>query len=167
MNFKCDKCGQPATIHLTEIVGGNKNEKHLCEDCAAEDGITVKSNVPISQLLEDFVLQTTSAPQQEQPAGPELTCEVCGTTFSEFQDTGLLGCPNDYDTFAEALEPLLEKAQDGHVQHVGKVPHNIGRSQKRQTEILRLRTELKSAVTAEDYERAAELRDQIKEMEQS
>lgn len=167
MNLKCDKCGQPATIHLTEIVGGQKHEKHLCEDCAAEDGITMKSNVPISQLLEDFVLQTTSVPQGEQGAAPDLTCEVCGETFREFQDSGLLGCPNDYDAFAEALDPLLEKAQDGHTQHVGKVPHNVGRGQKRQAEILRLRAELNSAVTAENYERAAELRDRIQELEQA
>ena len=167
MKFKCDKCGQPATIHLTEIVGGQKIEKHLCEDCAASEGITVKSNVPISQLLEDFVLQTTSSGESQQAPAPDLTCEVCGMTFAEFRESGLLGCPNDYDAFAEALDPLLEKAHDGHTQHIGKVPRNAGQSQKRQTEILRLRAELKSAVNTEDYERAAGLRDRIKEMEQS
>jgi protein arginine kinase activator len=168
MKFKCDKCGQPATIHLTEIVGGQKIEKHLCEDCAAAEGITVKSNVPISQLLEDFVLQTTStSAEAEEAPPPDLECEVCGMTFAEFRESGLLGCPNDYDAFAEALDPLLEKAQDGHTQHIGKVPRNAGQTQKRQTEILRLRAELKSAVGAEDYERAAELRDRIQELEQS
>ncbi|MGC9454121.1 MAG: UvrB/UvrC motif-containing protein [Phycisphaerae bacterium] len=170
MNFQCDKCGRPATIHLTEIVGGRKIEKHLCEDCAAEEGITVKSNVPISQLLEDFVLQTASTQPESgvssQSDAPDLTCEACGMKFAEFRENGLLGCPNDYDAFADALEPLLEDAQDGHTQHIGKVPRNAGRSQKRQNELLRLRAELKSAVAAEDYERAAELRDRITELEQ-
>ncbi|MFP3936971.1 MAG: UvrB/UvrC motif-containing protein [Phycisphaerae bacterium] len=170
MNFQCEKCGQPATIHLTEVVGGRKVEKHLCEDCAADEGITVKSNVPISQLLEDFVLQTASQQSETDESSdsdaPEIKCEGCGMTFAEFRRTGLLGCPNDYDAFADALEPLVQEAQDGHTQHVGKVPRNAGSSQKRQNEILRLRAELKSAVDAEDYERAAELRDRITELEQ-
>lgn len=170
MNFHCDKCGKPATIHLTEISGGRKIEKHLCEDCAADEGITVKSNVPISQLLEDFVLQSASSePEADDSAGPEtpdLACDACGMTFAEFRQGGMLGCPNDYDAFANALEPLLEDAQDGNTQHIGKVPRNAGRSQKRQNEILRLRAELKSAVATEDYERAAELRDRISELEQ-
>jgi protein arginine kinase activator len=48
---------------------------------------------------------------------------------------------------------------------VGKVPKRAGLDQKRQNRILRLRAELKGAVAAEDYERAAILRDQIRELE--
>jgi protein arginine kinase activator len=161
MKQKCEKCDKAATIHLTEIVGGKKIEKHLCEDCAAEEGITVKANVPISQLLEDFVLQT--GPTEEPP---DLECEVCGMTFSEFRDKGLLGCPNDYDAFAKVLVPMLSRAQDNASQHVGKVPQHAGTAQQRQNAILRLRAELRDAIAAEEYERAADLRDRIKHMEQ-
>jgi len=35
MIMKCERCNKPATIHLTEIQGGKKIEKHLCEACAA------------------------------------------------------------------------------------------------------------------------------------
>jgi len=162
MKFKCDRCSKPATIHLTEIIDGDKIEKHLCQNCAATEGITVKAEVPISQLLEDFILQSGGA---EEIA--EVTCEVCGMSFSEFRDGGLLGCPNDYDAFEGALVPLLERAQDGALQHIGKVPHGADDVQKRQTAILRLRGELKTAINGEDYERAAVLRDQIKELENS
>ncbi len=162
MKFRCDNCTKPATIHLTEIVDGQKIEKHLCEDCAVGEGITVKANVPISQLLESFILQTTDTEQ-----GPTQTCDVCGLTFSEFRDQGLLGCPHDYDAFEDSLIPLLERAHEGGSQHVGKVPHRAGSSQKKQNAILRLRTELRGAIAAEDYERAAALRDQIKELEKS
>jgi protein arginine kinase activator len=161
MNSKCQNCGEPATVHLTEIADGEKIEKHLCEQCAAEEGITIKSNVPISQLLEDFILQASdSAKGQGEPS-----CPVCGLGFSEFRESGLLGCPHDYDAFGEQLEPLISRAQGGATQHVGKVPKRAGLDQKRQNRILRLRAELKGAVAAEDYERAAILRDQIRELE--
>lgn len=158
--MKCDKCDKPATVHLTEITGGQKVEKHLCEDCAAGEGITVKSNVPISQLLEDFILQTS--PGEE---AANLSCDVCGMTFADFRQKGLLGCPHDYDAFERALLPVLGRAQEGRTQHVGKVPHRAGSSQKKQNAILRLRSQLKEAVDAEDYEKAAALRDQIKQLE--
>jgi len=159
MKFKCDKCGKPATVYLTEITDGQKIEKHLCEACAAKEGVTLK--LPISQLLEDFILQ--SAPGEVA----DRTCEVCGMSFSQFRKKGLLGCPNDYDAFAEALEPLLSRAHEGATQHIGKVPHRAGAGQRKMNTILKLRAQLHQAVTAEDYEQAARLRDQIKELEAS
>jgi len=161
MKRECDKCGKPATVHLTEIISGEKIEKHLCEDCAAAEGITVKANLPISQLLEDFILQ--SAGREDVS---ELQCDVCGLSFSEFRQRGVLGCPNDYDAFSDALDPMLQQAQEGAVQHMGKVPKRSGEAQQKQASVLRLRAELKKAVAAENYERAAELRDRLKEMEE-
>ena len=165
MKLKCDHCQRPATIHLTEIVDGEKTEKHLCEDCASNEGITVKANVPISQLLESFILQSDDS---DSPAEPdELRCDVCGLTYGEFRSRGLLGCPNDYDAFEPLLVPLLERAHEGGSDHLGKVPHSAPQTQKRHNAMLRLRSELKSAIAAEDYERAAVLRDQIKELDRT
>ena len=159
MKLNCDKCGKPATVHLTEISNGQKMEKHLCEDCAVTEGITIKANVPISQLLEDFILQGSSETTDEK------ACEICGIHFSEFRKKGLLGCSHDYDAFAEALDPLLERTHEGATQHIGKVPRRAGADQKKMNELLKFRAQLKSAVTAENYEQAAALRDQIKELE--
>jgi protein arginine kinase activator len=162
MKHECDKCGKPATVHLTEIVDGQKTEKHLCEDCASDEGITVKASLPITQLLEDFILQTGGA---EETA--DLACDVCGLTYSQFRERGVLGCPNDYDAFEAALGPMIERAQEGAGEHIGKVPRRAGSTQKKHNAILRLRAELRSAVASEDYERAATLRDRIKELEDS
>ncbi|MBN1555692.1 MAG: UvrB/UvrC motif-containing protein [Phycisphaerae bacterium] len=162
MKKKCDKCDKPATIHLTEIIDGQKIEKHLCEDCAEAEGITIKANIPISQLLEDFVLQTVG---EEEVSTAAVTCDVCGMTFSEFREHGQLGCPNDYEAFHEQLLPMLARAQDGNTQHVGKAPRRAGVAQQKQIAILRLRSRLKQAISAEQYERAADLRDQIKRIE--
>ena len=95
----------------------------------------------------------------------ERTCEICGIRFSGFRKHGLLGCPHDYDAFEEALRPLLERTHEGAGQHVGKVPRRAGPDQKKMNALLRLRAQLKAAVVAEDYEEAAKLRDQIKDLE--
>ncbi|MFW6146617.1 MAG: UvrB/UvrC motif-containing protein [Planctomycetota bacterium] len=162
MKQKCDKCDRPATVHLTEIVEGEKTEKHLCEVCAASEGITVQPSIPISQLLEDFVMQS----QQAKQLG-DLVCDQCGMTFLEFRQHGLLGCSHDYEAFGEALEPLLARAQEGAVSHVGKVPSRAGGDEVRQNRLLQMRSDLQKAIRAEAYEEAARLRDQIQALEGS
>ena len=100
---KCDKCGKPATILLTDVIDGKLTERRLCQACAAAEGVIVKTNMSLSELLEDFVLHTSS-----QQARREITCDVCGLTFAEFRQQKLLGCPHDYDAFEPALRPLIE-----------------------------------------------------------
>ncbi len=161
MKEKCDNCDRPATVHLTEIVNGEKLEKHLCDVCAANEGVTIQAP-SLNQMLEEFVTHS----QQVKQLG-EMVCEHCGMSFLEFRQNGLLGCPNDYNVFRSALVRLLERAHEGHDHHVGKVPATAGGDERRQNEMLRLRSALRDAVQREAYEHAAELRDRIKELEAS
>ena len=163
MKFKCDKCDRPATAHLTEITEtGEKIVKHLCSECVAGEGIQIRPNVPIEQLLQDFVLSGAS-PEEDLPA---LACDVCGMTYADYHSQDRLGCPNDYDAFGEPLQTIIAQMQEGATEHIGKVPHRVGGDQQKQTAILRLRGELKRAIAIEDYERAAALRDQIRQLEE-
>ncbi len=161
--MKCDKCDQPATVHLIEIVNGKKIEKHLCEKHAVEEGVTVKMTAaPINDLLEKFVMkQTGEAETVERQA-----CESCGLTWDQFRKRGLLGCPGCYRVFADQLMPLLERAHEGSNQHVGKAPRCAGAGELRQQRLMQLRRELDQAVAAEQYERAAALRDEVDHLEQ-
>jgi protein arginine kinase activator len=158
----CQKCKKrTATVHLTEIINNEKCEKHLCEQCAAQDGVTGgKVQEPINQLVAKFVLA-----QSETRELSQLACPECGMTFLQFRNGGLLGCPNDYDVFREPLAGLLGKAHEGRLQHVGKIPGGRENKHKRQHELMKLRHELQDAVDMEDYERAATLRDKIKGLE--
>lgn len=164
--MKCDNCNKPATVHLTEIKGGKKLEKHLCEQCAAQnEGLPVKSHMPINELLTNFVM-AHSGMQKEQQQG--LACDHCGVTWAEFRQGGLLGCANDYSAFEKELTPLLKRAHEEATHHVGKVPTRRGGTgvpAKRQVDVSKLRKELQKAVEGEDYERAAKIRDQIKQAE--
>jgi protein arginine kinase activator len=162
--MKCDNCNKTATVHLTEIKAGKKIEKHLCEQCAAQnENLPIKSHMPINELLTNFVM-AHSGMQKETGTG----CENCGITWAEFRQNGLLGCANDYVVFEKDLTPLLQRAHDNATHHVGKVPARRGGSgvpMKRQADLARLRKDLQRAVEAEDYERAAKLRDQIRQAE--
>ena len=164
--MKCDNCNKQATVHLTEIRNGKKIEKHLCEQCAAQnEGLAVgpKGHTPINELLTNFVL-AHSGLQKETGA----VCDACGITWAEFRQSGLFGCANDYTAFEKDLTPLLQRAHEGATHHVGKVPTRRGGTGvplKKQVDVAKLRKELAKAVEAEDYERAAKLRDQIKTAE--
>ncbi len=158
-DYKCERCGKPATVHMTEIFGDQKAEKHLCDHCAAQEG-GAKAYVPINQLLEEFILRGDSGYD-------DVTCDVCGLTYTEFCNGHRLGCPHDYEAFARQLVPQLRLDHEGACEHIGKVPHRAGGDQEKQTALLRLRAELKRAIGIEDYERAAALRDQIHETEGS
>jgi protein arginine kinase activator len=85
--------------------------------------------------------------------------------FVEFRNTGRLGCPHDYDAFAEELTPLLENIH-GDSRHAGKTPRRLPQTRHTQSELSRLRRELQSAVSQEAYEEAAKIRDQIRTLEE-
>jgi protein arginine kinase activator len=163
--MKCDNCKNPATVHLTEIRNGKKIEKHLCEQCAAQnEGLPVKAHTPINELLTNFVMAHSGL---QKDIG--LTCESCAMTWAEFRQSGLFGCPQDYEVFERDLTPLLQRAHEGATHHVGKVPARKGGAgvitMKRTPDVTKLRKELAKAVELEDYEKAAKLRDQIRQAE--
>jgi len=156
----CERCKKNvATVHLTEINKGEKTEKHLCEQCSREEGYTIKSHASLQELLSAFISAHTDVAEL---AGK--SCSDCGLTYAEFRNEGRLGCPNDYEVFREALDPLLERVQ-GSLEHGGKCPSRVEESQRRQRDMMSLRRQLREAVEKEKYEEAARLRDLIKDKE--
>ena len=54
--MQCQICNKhDATIHLTEIADGVRSEIHICEHCASEQDIAVKSHIPINELLSNLL----------------------------------------------------------------------------------------------------------------
>jgi protein arginine kinase activator len=168
--MQCQRCKeQTATIHLTEINNGERQETHLCEVCAEHEGLAIKSQIPLNELLSTLLASQSSG--KEQPvteavaAADEKSCPTCGMTMTEFKKGRLLGCANDYEIFGDSLEPIIEKNQGGNTVHKGKVPDNTPEDSKKQIEILNLRRELEDAVESEDYENAAKIRDRIEHLQ--
>jgi protein arginine kinase activator len=122
-----------------------------------------KPNVNVNDVLESFI----ESAHKTKGNLDELVCEQCGISYIEFRNHGLLGCAHDYDTFKDALGELIERAQDGNDHHVGKAPRSTTKPKRPQQDLRRLKRQLNEAVAAEDYERAAELRDKIEKLEQA
>ncbi|HEX7241387.1 MAG TPA: UvrB/UvrC motif-containing protein [Longimicrobiaceae bacterium] len=162
--MQCDNCGKnPAVIHLTQIVDNETSTFHLCEACAAAKGLETEV-APETAPLTDFLAQMGKGLVSGSASGAGA-CEFCGLTMNDFKRTGRLGCPHCYSQFDQHLRGLLRKLHGG-TQHMGKVylpPHP--RESDRTARVASLRRSLQRAVDAEDFERAAVLRDQIRRLE--
>lgn len=159
--MKCDLCNKPAVVHEVTVRGGMKKEVHLCEVHAREAGIAMPGQQPINQLLTQFVISQAGKPAKVA----SKVCEGCGLNYSQFKQTGRVGCAECYRCFEAELAPLIERAQNGGTHHTGKAPKRAGTSIDRQLLIQRLVKELDHAVAAEQYERAAKLRDRLSSMD--
>jgi len=159
--MKCDLCNKPAVVHEVTVRGGVKKEVHLCETHAREAGIVMPGQQPINQLLTQFVISQSGKPVR----AATKSCTGCGLSFSQFRQTGRVGCAECYGAFEAELGPLIERAQNGGTHHSGKTPRRAGASVDRQLLIQRLIKELDHAVAAEQYERAATLRDRLNSMD--
>lgn len=154
--MKCQFCNQNlATVHLTDIINKQKRELHLCESCAREQQLLPAG--PSPQLnLQALVQLIMGQPTPTDPGA--LTCPTCGLKYAAFRADGRLGCPDDYDAFRVAIEPLLERIHRG-TRHEGKAP----RAAAKRAELTELRGLLEAAVAVENYEDAARIRDRIRQ----
>jgi protein arginine kinase activator len=164
--MQCQVCNKnEATIHLTEIAGSVRTEMHLCELCAQEQGIAVKTNIPINELLSNLLAVQPTDEELSGHSAKDVACPHCGFTLEQFRKEALLGCPYDYEVFEKSLLPLIERAHNGRTTHCGKLPSRVPSDAKKQIELLSLRQQLETAVQSEDYELAAKLRDKINQVE--
>ena len=93
--------------------------------------------------------------------GETKKCSLCGSAFSDLVADGKAGCPECYRVFAEELAPTISKIH-GSTTHVGNAPERYRAGFERKTKIKNLEAELKNAIAAEEYEKAALLRDELK-----
>lgn len=132
---------------------------NLCESCSKEKGVTDPTGFALADLLLGL-----GAAQEIEKSGNAQKCPACGFSQADFKKTGRLGCPLCYDTFSEGLSSLLKAMHKG-TSHVGKIPARLMESLQYDAEMRSLNQELQKAVVEENYETAAEIRDQIKTLE--
>jgi protein arginine kinase activator len=164
MAVVCQICKvRPAKIHYTEIVNNNMVTLNLCVECAEERGIDVDQagGYGLGDLVAGLI---DSAVDIESDKIGKVRCPSCGYEYSDFKKTGRFGCPECYEAFEAQLLPLLRQIH-GNTHHSGTQPVDIASRAAHRRKVSDLRADLQRAVDAEDYERAAEIRDQIRDME--
>jgi protein arginine kinase activator len=160
--MKCQRCHNPATLHITEVLSEEKYEElHLCEQCANK----YLHEQHKGALGKAGVAGEATAESEDGGTYAQHECPQCAIKFVEFRNTGRLGCPHDYQEFRAELLPLLENIH-GETKHCGKTPRRQPENKQAQSELIQLRTRLKQAVTKEDYEEAARIRDRIRTLEE-
>ncbi len=165
----CQQCHErEAVVHLTQIVDDAVTTVHLCERCAAEKGIESAEEVaksPLGSLLAT-VGKDVGAGIPETAGLGHLECPECKATLQDFRDLGRLGCSECYATFARPLRELLRRLH-GSTHHLGEhyTPPGVPGPVDADARVRELREQLKRAIETENFERAAEVRDQLRALE--
>jgi protein arginine kinase activator len=156
----CDLChNHIATVHLTEIIDEKVTELHICQGCAKSKTEELKQQLNISDFVGGLI-----PGGQNREKDTNLKCSCCGISFYDFKKKGRLGCANCYVAFKAQLVPLIKKIH-GSVHHRGKFPHHVGEDLVIGEKVKVLKARLERAIQLEEYEEAANLRDQIRELE--
>lgn len=153
----CSRCNKnEANVFYKQILNNKVTELKLCADCAstAAEGLA-------QQLLSAFApFPSLKPPREARP----LRCSGCGLRYSQFKESGRLGCATCYESFQDPLTEILKQIH-GFSKHMGKRPSGTPVHSNHKARLETLREELKSAIREEAFEKASRIRDQIRELE--
>ena len=165
--MKCEICHQrEASVAYTHIVDNDKKTAFLCSACSPQQKSTAgkeASATADTPVMAKKMKAELKKPDQTEGAATTL-CPHCGMSYEEFRKGGRFGCQACYEAFDGQLERLMKRIH-GAVRHQGKGLVTQRRAIPSDEELKELRRDLESAVAAEEYEKAAELRDRIMELE--
>ncbi len=162
----CDQChDREAVIHLTQIVNEQVTTLHLCERCAAEKGVESPAAVAKTPLGTFLAAMGKGLPEAAPAPKSTDTCSRCGGSLQDFRESGRLGCPDCWRAFESPLRDLLRRLH-GSTHHLGeRYAEMVVPAEGEQARAVDLREQLRLAVETENFELAAELRDQLRVVE--
>ncbi|NLM50745.1 MAG: hypothetical protein GX196_07330 [Clostridiaceae bacterium] len=158
----CEKCGKnPANFHYEQNINGEITVYNLCTKCAVESGLYYKTDFNFSSFFQNFFKPDLFI---KETLNPQKSCPFCHMTASQFLNLGKFGCGRCYDTFFDEVSSLLKRIH-GSDTHVGAFPKEQEKHIMVKRKIDKLKEELNEAILKENYELAAKLRDEIKELQ--
>lgn len=164
----CDRCQKrQAQVHVTQVMNNSKKQMHLCPTCAAElqaENFGFAPQLNLHDFLAGLINHHFTGSNIKPNALPQIRCEKCGASETQVAKSGLFGCSECYTQFGGGVQPLLKRIH-GSGSHMGKVPVRTGGKALLSKEIRILKGQLQEAVRHEEFEKAAKIRDRIKELE--
>lgn len=151
--MKCEKCNNEAVFHLQSNINGAKSEVHLCPDCANKEGYGRMMQAP---ALTSFFGSPFGGLMSSFFRRPSPFDAFASSFFGQ-------GLPSpvpasEADTAAGAVKNEKDRCAN--------IPENAGEALRKKRELCLLRNQLEEAVRTQEFEKAAQLRDQIRAMEQ-
>ncbi len=156
-------------MFLTQIVNGQVTELSLCEGCARERGLFDPQSLTfaekffpeelkerVDRIVRELAGQASSHASHRQalPADVITQCPACSFTLEDYRRTTRLGCPDCYSVFARELGAAAMAATKADSPDEGTATPSREK----------LERQLREAIEREDYESAAQLRDQLKSL---
>jgi protein arginine kinase activator len=168
--MNCERCGKnEANVYIAKIINGIKQDMNICDKCAAESGelnfsgtMGMPGDLSFQNVLSG-IMNYINQPNQNT-LKETYVCSTCGTTYDDFKNTGLLGCSECYKYFNLAITPVIKRVQ-GNLENIGKVPLRAGKGLLEKKKLQLLKDELQRVIELEEYERAAEIRDELREIQ--
>jgi len=171
--MKCSKCKEKkALIQITIEVNEETKVYYICRDCAEAMGFASpleSASFPLDEILANLQDLSPATPADEDETvltvemKPGLKCDNCGLTFDDFMRIGRCGCSKCYTAFKPNMDAILESIH-GTTQHIGRTPITEEPVMEQYVQKNRLEEELREAIATEDYEKAADIRDQMKDL---
>lgn len=160
--MQCQRCHKnPATVRYAEVVDGKSVHQDLCAECLSRYKQDVSSVFTLGTVKP--AVHGGAAPQRTVPRSRRV-CPVCAVSLERIAETAVVGCPSCYTEFGQEIESILEGLHRS-LRHQGKAPRLDNSIARLYSDLQTKRVLLRSVLRAEDYEQAAQLRDEIKGLE--
>ncbi|MGL4847651.1 MAG: UvrB/UvrC motif-containing protein [Clostridium sp.] len=163
----CEKCNKrEAILNLSKIIDGESTSLWLCERCAKEYGKELFNDVYDER--EEYasfnnVLSILFDEADRNDKKLEVECSNCRTALKEIKKGKLIGCEKCYNIFKKDIDKIVEK-NNLYNEHKGVIPSKLGDEINIKRKINKLEKEMDIAVAIEAYEKAAEIRDEIRRL---
>lgn len=166
--MKCYICGkETATLHIEETIGENVYQLHVCKECAAKNNIFeryIELDLQHMEEIDSFLEIKNKEKKQKNKTNFDIICKNCGYSILEFYDLHTLSCPSCYEYFKPKLKKIINKIH-GASKHMGKTPHSKKAIIEKENQKSNLENKLNELIKKEEYEKAALIRDNIKNIE--
>lgn len=155
----CAQCGEREAIVFIRRSGGRDDgcDIVLCESCARNRGIVAaKGNLGLNfdELIGNGL-------DPSQPRAVTSLCPSCGTSLAQILREGRLGCASCADSFSGELVRFFRPAPGVREEGRSLLPEAVEGAGKAEADPAELEDRLAKALTMEEYEKAALLRDAI------
>jgi protein arginine kinase activator len=159
----CNICKEKeATVHLTKVDGDKMHKVDLCDGCSKEKNVNDPTGGSLSSIFHGMT-GTEEFEFDSDASATDKKCPTCGFSQADFKKAGRFGCPECYNAFSTNLDALL-RSMHRDVRHVGKTPKSFKQTAGVAEKLKRLEARMEKAIDKEDFETAAELRDEIGEL---